>query len=119
VVADRAGRRPRKARDVADAQTLAGGLPGRRTAFGGVCPGACGGGTRRARCGQRLPHGRAAEDAEHAAPTLEWLGRMRHTTEPCRSACRPARGEAMSMPTASGISLIPAVIGELPWAPWK
>ena len=30
----------------------------------------------------------------------------------------PASGEAMSMPSASGISLMPASIGELPWAPW-
>ena len=39
--------------------------------------------------------------------------------DPWRSAWIPASGEASSMPSASGVSFIPAAIGELPWAPWK
>jgi hypothetical protein len=39
--------------------------------------------------------------------------------EPCRSAYIPARGEAISMPSARGVSLMPAAMGELPCAPWK
>ena len=39
--------------------------------------------------------------------------------EPRRSAQMPASGEAISIPIASGASLIPARIGELPCTPWK
>ena len=39
--------------------------------------------------------------------------------EPRLSAQMPASGEEMSIPTASGASLMPAVIGSSPWAPWK
>ena len=38
--------------------------------------------------------------------------------EPWRSAQIPASGEATSIPIAIGASLIPAVIGSSPWAPW-
>ena len=39
--------------------------------------------------------------------------------EPWRSAHQPAIGEATSMPAASGMSLIPAVIGSSCCGPWK
>ena len=39
--------------------------------------------------------------------------------DPRRSAYTPASGEEISMPSASGISLMPAVIGLSPCAPWK
>jgi len=39
--------------------------------------------------------------------------------EPRRSAHAPASGELTSIPTASGASLTPAVIGSSPCAPWK
>src|SRR3954452_4305579 len=39
--------------------------------------------------------------------------------EPRRSAHMPANGEETSIPTASGASLMPAVIGSSPCAPWK
>ena len=39
--------------------------------------------------------------------------------EPWRSAHQPAIGEDTSIPAASGISLMPAVIGSSPWGPWK
>ena len=39
--------------------------------------------------------------------------------EPRRSAQIPASGEEISIPIAIGVSLIPAVIGSSPWAPWK
>ena len=39
--------------------------------------------------------------------------------EPWRSAHMPASGEEISIPIASGASLMPAVIGSSPCAPWK
>ena len=39
--------------------------------------------------------------------------------DPRLSAQMPANGDEMSIPTASGASLMPAVIGSSPWAPWK
>ena len=41
------------------------------------------------------------------------------TREPWRSAHTPASGEETSMPSAIGVSLMPAVIGSSPCAPWK
>ena len=38
--------------------------------------------------------------------------------DPRRSAQMPASGEEMSMPSAIGASLTPAVIGSSPCAPW-
>ena len=38
--------------------------------------------------------------------------------EPRRSAQMPASGEETSMPRAIGASLMPAVIGSSPCAPW-
>ena len=39
--------------------------------------------------------------------------------DPRRSAQMPASGDESSIPSASGESLMPARIGELPWTPWK
>ena len=39
--------------------------------------------------------------------------------DPWRSAQMPASGDAISMPSAIGASLMPAVIGSSPCAPWK
>ena len=39
--------------------------------------------------------------------------------EPRRSAQMPASGEEISIPIASGASLMPAVIGSSPLTPWK
>ena len=38
--------------------------------------------------------------------------------DPCRSAHIPANGDATSIPNAKGASLMPAVIGSSPCAPW-
>ncbi len=39
--------------------------------------------------------------------------------DPCRSASTPATGDAMSMPSASGMSLRPATMALSPSGPWK
>jgi len=54
-----------------------------------------------------------------ARPTAETsIPAEARTREPWRSAQTPAIGEAISIPIAIGASLIPAVIGSSPWAPW-
>ena len=54
-----------------------------------------------------------------SAPALTSIPTAASAREPCRSAQIPASGEEISIPIAIGASLMPAVIGSSPWAPWK
>ena len=51
-------------------------------------------------------------------PALTSIPSAASVREPWRSAQMPASGEATSIPIAIGASLIPAVIGSSPCAPW-
>ena len=54
-----------------------------------------------------------------SAPALTSIPRHASARDPWRSAQMPASGEEISIPIAIGASLIPAVIGSSPCAPWK
>ena len=73
--------------------------------------------SQKADCQKGLVTSRVVIPARPAA--LSSIPSTAGAREPCRSAHQPASGEDTSIPTASGVSLMPAVIGSSPWGPWK
>ena len=65
---------------------------------------------------QHVLPGIAGSVGTRTGPVLSAADSMR---EPCRSAQMPATGLATSIPTAIGVSLMPAVTASSPLTPWK